>query len=251
MRFYQSTLLICCLWLVSVASDITLPSGTGFNFVSKDSFRFALNSPCSSPRDTFDFFWCYYDAVVGGNCPTIEIAIRSTRPFYYSKKPMNYSVFNGDTTKLADTTLFTKCTTNVLRTGLECLYSANLSSIVPGGVNSAGSQDPYSSRLFVFLSKSPYPRKYIPMPLRIDNITSRQVSNLLCQYTVFDSMAISYGNSVTQTKIEKPAASPVVRSIPHGALTTTVSGRIVHGMAVSRGVYIDINKKRVQTLIQK
>ena len=69
MRFYQSTLLICCLWLVSVASDITLPSGTGFNFVSKDSFRFALNSPCSSPRDTFDFFWCYYDAVVGGrNC---------------------------------------------------------------------------------------------------------------------------------------------------------------------------------------
>jgi hypothetical protein len=113
---------------------------------------------------------------------------------------MDYSDYKGDTAKLADTTLFVKCDTIAFPIGISCPFPFSFSSaalvfgsygLVPGGA------DTLSTRLLVFRIRfSNYPPlRYVP--LKIDRIVSRSPNCPWGISTVYDSIQVTFGNTLT------------------------------------------------------
>jgi hypothetical protein len=137
--------------------------------------------------------------------------IESVRPFYMSRKDMNYSDYKGDTAKLADTTLFVKCTTSVGCQSASLLFDNSLSMFefligtVPNyNLVISGGVDSLSTRLFVFET-----RNFVYVPLRIDKVILGEIIyNITGQlYPKFDSICITFGNSLIATEVHTKSTS--------------------------------------------
>jgi hypothetical protein len=198
MRRFLFILLTAALFCSVFSSTVTLPSRSGMGFSPSSTFRDAApNTSCPALTATTDFFWCYYEGCTC-LCPCCPgIAIASKRPFYVSKKAMDYSGYLGNPAKLADTALFTKCSTSINHPfDAGCPFSAAYLvqkagnfGLVSGGV------DALPARLLVFQTIS---SMYVPV--RIDRVTSSSAACVMggnSFYTVYDSLQMTYGTSLT------------------------------------------------------
>jgi hypothetical protein len=141
---------------------------------------------------------------------------------------MNYSDYKGDIAKLADTTAFAKCTTSVSYPFYGCSFPSTPivghAGLVPGGVDSL------STRLFIFRTRSD---NYVP--LRIDRI----VLGLIVwpasgqSFTKYDSMSVTFGNSLVTESTAPVAGAPGFRSALH--ISKTREGYMISGLGENRG----------------
>jgi hypothetical protein len=222
MRTISCIVLTAALFLSSYAGTVTLPGKSWLSFdpvPPNDFFCSVSSNPISCTPDSIDFYWMYYEGCtcMCACCPSIAVA--SKRPFYVSKKAMAYGDYNGDTAKLADTTVFAKCSTSTFSIDISCpvpFPSATLLGpygLVPGGA------DTLSTRLLVFRTRVMSPRlRYIP--LKIDRIVSRNPNCPWGTSTVYDSIQVTYGNLLTGTAIPARYASG-----PQSALRISQDGK--------------------------
>jgi hypothetical protein len=233
MRIIPVIILTATLFISSYAGTVTLPSQSWLSFtpytlyidssfaVYHDSSNYSTNFPsCPSIKDSTDFFWAWYEACacLCECCPSIAVA--SKRPFYVSRKAMNYSGYMGNPAKLADTTLFIKCTTSV---GSSCpfvcvsLMTVGNYGLVPVNVDSL------YTRLLVFRT-----RFSNHVPLKIVRVVPRSV---YCPYmsqgsNYYDSMKVTFGNSLISTEV---AARGAQRSRSALRISTAEAGYVVSG----------------------
>jgi hypothetical protein len=194
MRHFSTLLLTAALFCSAYSDTVVLPSRSGLSFSPFSTFRDNASSlSCAVITQTTDFYWCYYEGCTC-MCPCCPgIAVASKRPFYVSKKAMDYSGYLGNPAKLADTTLFAKCSTSTPPFGTGCLISsaalvqpaANL-GLVPGGLDSL------PTRLLVF--QTIY-QMYVPV--RIDGVASHYGTCMNSSYIIYDTLRMTYGNSLT------------------------------------------------------
>jgi hypothetical protein len=236
MRIIPSIVLAVALFVSSYAGTVILPSQSWVTFSPAALYSdaslvvnndFSFYPSCSPITDSTDFYWAYYDICTCTTpcCPSLGVA--SKRPFYVSKKVMNYGAYRGNPAKLADTTLFAKCTTSVAFPFYGCpsamLVSVYNLGIVPGGVDSL------SARLFVFQTKG-----YIYVPLKIDRVVKGVINNYWTgqQYLRYDSIQVTFGNTLTGTAV--PAmVTPGSRNALH--IATTGAGYVISGFGEGNG----------------
>jgi hypothetical protein len=211
MRIIPSIVLTATLFLSSYAGTVTLPNNKGLSFrpdPPNDIYYTVTSNPPSCPADTVDFFWSYYEGCTCMClcCPAIRLS--SNRAFYVSKQAMDCSSSISDTAKLADTSLFVKCTTSVSGgCPVASIVLIGPYGLVPGGV------DDLYTRLLVFRTKynNYLPQRYVP--LKIDRVFARYPNCMAAgmSSTIYDSIQVSFGNSLACTEISGGAA-PVPRS---------------------------------------
>jgi hypothetical protein len=247
--------LVCGLCGVSLAQDTTLSNMAGLNFISNKTVQYGLNNfPCSDQKDTFDFFWCYYDECVC-MCPCCAaIVVASRLPFFVSKKAMNYSDFKANYSKLVDTTLFVKCSTSTspYPFGTGCrISSAKLMSKATGMISAVNEDSLYQRMYFFCISRW---GSYIP--LKINKIYKHYYSCSMgygmTDWPEYDSIAISYGNSVTGTVMptSRPPAGRTGKLAQYRGLFT-LSGRSMPGTAKSNAMYVDGTKAELRSSVKK
>jgi hypothetical protein len=199
MRNFSALLLTAALFCSAYSSTVTMPSRTGVGFAANGTFHdSAASISCPALPVTTDFFWFYYDACTC-MCPYPAIALASKRAFYVSKKAMDYSGYMGNPAKLADTTLFTKCSTATTSYPIstDCPISSAVLveklgnyGLVSGGVDSL------PTRLLVFRTMNQN-----TVPVRIDRVVSHVFTCTamggIAYAPIYDSMQITYGYELT------------------------------------------------------
>lgn len=234
--------LVFGLVFAALADVTTLPTNCLLNLTTKDTTTgYTLDSICSKyPNLEYDFYWTYYDY---GTClcsclPFITIG--SPHPFYLSKRAMDGSEFTN-IAQLQDTTLFLKCSTATYPFSGGCkMASRQFNCLIPND------RDTLCTRLFVLQTKNGnYMGNYMPLKIR-----SIHDSIVPCPYLgisrIIDSLTVAYGIATpVEPRMSVSSQLARIHSIRSGRLTT-VSGRSVHGPALSPGTFIDGNKKTLR-----
>lgn len=237
MRTVPAIILTATLFLSSYAGTVILRNQTWMSFrpVPPSDFSCTVSSnPPSCSSDSTDFYWKYFEGCVClcACCPSIAVA--SKRPFYVSRKPMNFGDYTGDTAKLADTNLFVKCSTSTSQIDFGCSppYSFSSAALLfgPYGLVPDGA-DSLRTRLLVFRTRfNNYPPlRYVP--LKIDSIVSW---NPYCPWgtsTAYDAIQVTFGNTLTGTAVPARVA-PASRSALHVAKTG--AGYVISGFGKGR-----------------
>ena len=230
MRIIQGIILAATLFVSSYAGTVTLPNPSGMSFspVPPNDFSYTLSSnPPSCPSDSIDFYWSYFEGCtcLCFCCPAITAT--SGRPFYVSRHAMDYSDYKGDTAKLADTNLFVKCSGSV--SGGCPISSGTL--IGPYGLVPDGADSLYT-RLLVFRTGFNYYLSLRYVPLKIGRIFSRNPTCPWGTSTVYDSIQVTFGNTLTGTAVPARGAAGY-RNALH--ISTAGQGYVISGFGEGKG----------------
>lgn len=236
---------IICLVLISMtfADVITLRSNSWLNCVTRDTTtRYTSDQMCAqSPNIPYTFYWAYFDNSTC-MCPCSPyISIGALRPFYISKHPMSNSQYYT-ISQLQDTTVFQKCSTLTFTSvdgqgEVGCKMSTTQCNCTGSNM-----KDTLCTRLFLFEQTN----SIAYMPIKIQSIFARGVSENGCGGEVVDSITVSYGLLAGVAPRGTARPKPNSANVAQLKGLTTVSGRTLRQSSRLPGAYIEGNKKTIQ-----
>jgi hypothetical protein len=250
-RLFLAFLIVAGVCGVLYSQSSKIPSGYGLNFSSlKISKATNTQLNCFAQIDSLELFWSYYDLATC-LCPCgPALAIGSNKPFYVSKKAMNFSEYRGSTFWPPDTALFAKCSTktNYPLSSWPCNFPSEiLQCKYPYGPLTQSTLDSVYTRLLVFAARYNGSPRYLPV--KIDSIITH---GFFCSamgspnyYPIYDTLCVSWITSV-QADVPIRSVSRAIAPARHAG-RISVSGRALQGGKPSCGVYLDGEKKVLRT----